>query len=822
MAKKFIARIRKDDYREQTVREHLEGVSERAGRFAEKAGIPRAGRLSGLLHDFGKYSTSFQEYIRSCASLRTEPDEPDKDGDSVPVPGKGKVDHSTAGAQLVWEHYSRYSYQYPYYAQILALAVCSHHSGLIDCLARDGQHVFSRRMRKEDAKTHLAECRGEADASVLAAVEALMRKPLLLEMRERVAAIIRRHAEEAVKVETKDERCDHANALPFSLGLLSRFLLSCLLDADRIDSAVFEDEQYAALRARLAPSDWALLLSRLERKLADFPRSAPIAGLRAVIADHCAAKGGADRGIFTLTVPTGGGKTLSSLRFALAHAQKHGLDRIIYVIPYTSIIDQNAAVARAVLERDDEAGSIVLEHHSNLLPEKESPQSKLLSAGWESPVVFTTMVQFLETLFGSGTRSARRMHNLARSVLIFDEIQTLPLCCTHMFCNALNFLVHDCGASAVLCTATQPLLGNLPFPFRGQLSITPESEIIPDVPVLFDNLQRVTFRNHCLTPYDEQAIAELARKELRDSGSCLIVVNTKKWAERLFRICSDQDSAQVFYLSTHLCPAHRIDILERIQQALNAGERVICVSTQLIECGVDISFGSVIRFAAGLDSVLQAAGRCNRHGERPKGRVHIVAVPAGEENLDFLPAIQTGKQVFLRLVHEDAALSGAPNTDLNNSELIRRYFTYYFYEQAQNMSFPIPGGDTLLRLYGRNNGNPGFKQDTRMLYQSFAAAAALFRPIDAPTQGILVPYKHGAEIIAELASASGIYRKKTLLREAQRYTVNLYSGIYKQLCRAKAVTVLPETGLLCLREGWYSDTAGICTEPVGDTASYIM
>jgi CRISPR-associated endonuclease/helicase Cas3 len=420
------------------------------------------------------------------------------------------------------------------------------------------------------------------------------------------------------------------------------------------------------------------------------------------------------------------------------------------------------------------------------------------------------------------------MHNLARSVLIFDEIQTLPLTCMHMFCNALNFLVYDCGSSAVLCTATQPLLGSLPSPFKGQLSLTPESEIMPNIPDLFNLLQRVTFHNHCQFPMEEEAMAALARSEARDSGSCLIVVNTKAWADRLFRACSSgREETRFFYLSTQLCPAHRLEILEKLKGALAAGDRVICVSTQLIECGVDISFGSVIRFAAGLDSILQAAGRCNRNGERPTGRVHIVTVPEGEEKLDMLPDIRAGRQAFLRLTREQDNLLVAPGADLNHPELIRQYFAYYFHERAGVMSYPeanrnsARSRDNLLRLFGRNDNNPGFKDKIKLLQQSFARAAELFQPIDAPTQGILVPYKRGEDIIAELASASGIHRKKVLLREAQHYTVNIYPWMLDQLRRKNAIMVLPETGLLCLNEGWYSSDLGVCTEPVGEMSVLI-
>lgn len=678
-------------------------------------------------------------------------------------------------------------------------------------------------MAKEDDRTHLTECLTKADPEILAQVDALLQQSLLAEMRQRLASVIGHAAEGREHARTRAEQYDQQNAIPFALGLLARFLLSCLLDADRINSAEFGGPPYAALRAAQAPPDWPLLRDRLEQCLTGKPRSSEIDRLRASIADACAARGASPQGIFSLTVPTGGGKTLSSLRFALAHAREHALDRIIYVLPYTSIIEQNAAVAREVLETKDAPDSVVLEHHSNIQLERETWQGKLLAANWDCPVVFTTMVQFLEALFGSGTRSARRMHSLARSVLIFDEIQTLPLPCMHLFCRALNFLVHDCGSSAVLCTATQPLLGNLPFPFRGQLTLAPDAEIAPDVTALFTDLRRVRFRNHCASPMELRDIVELARTELRLSGSCLIVTNTKGWAERLYHACAETGEAAVFLLSTHLCPAHRAAALKDMKEKLDEKMPVICVSTQLIECGVDISFGSVIRFAAGLDSILQAAGRCNRHGERPFGVVHIVAVPEGTEPLSFLPDIAIGRRAFLRLTHEKDLAAQSPDIILDHPEVIRRYFAYYFHEQAGKMVYPLAGNQSsLLRMLGLNDANPGFADAARLLQQSFAHAAFCFNPIDAPTQGILVPYGRGSEIIAELASASGLYRKRQLLREAQHYTVNAYANTYKALCAAGAVRELAESGVLCLRESWYSDVAGVCTEPVGTASVHVL
>ena len=834
MQQTAIARIRQSDGKTQDLEEHLLETSLYAEIFSGKIGLPQCGRLLGLVHDLGKYSAEFQNYIM----LGSQTGEGREKALARQRQEKGKIDHSTAGAQWIWETFLSRNAKFKVYAQMLALAACSHHSGLIDCLTPKGERRFHQRMEKDDKETFAKECLSKTDRITAGILQRFPLTAVQDELKQKLLPMIRRELGEPGKAVDKDDD-EPRNRSAFARGLLARFLLSCLTDADRISSAGFEDEDYAALRSSLVRPGWKNLSAKLERWLADKAKKpGPIQAQRQSVSDACLARGKSSQGFFTLTVPTGGGKTLASLRFALAHAAEHSLDRIIYVIPYTSIIDQNAQVAREILEQGEDKGSIVLEHHSNIQPEEECYRHIRLASNWESPIVFTTMVQFLETLFGSGTRNVRRMHTLARSVIIFDEIQTLPIRCTHMFCNALNFLVHDCGASALLCTATQPLLGELPNPAKGQLCLTKDNEITPDPSSLFQDLRRVEFINHCGSGQkfmDEQAIAALALNELEDTGSCLIVCNTKKWAERLYRRLSTSSEschpihskAKVFYLSTHLCPAHRREILEAMRQALadrqaGKGPPVICCSTQVIECGVDVDFGSVIRFAAGLDSILQAAGRCNRNGLREAGRVHIVQPPQGEENLDSLEEINIGKAVFLRLMNEDVALSN-PGSDLTRPELIERYFRYYFHERAKLMDYRVKDpvrDDSLLCLLGSNRFNTQKDDKSFLLRQSFATAAGHFRPIATETQGVLVPFgKRGKELIANLFSRSEQHRARSLLREAQQYSVNLYPGMLKKLRGLKALEETLCPGVYSILPGYYHSDYGVTEEWTPDNGA---
>lgn len=808
----YVAHVRESDKSTQELRHHLLGTADLAANFAAKAGMASCGRLMGLLHDFGKYSEEFQRYITSATGLR------DQDHDDFLADAavhKGRIDHSTAGAQYVFSRLKSSDFPRLLYGRMLALPMASHHSGLINSMDENGIDVFFRRLSKAEPQAHLLASFNRMDPEVAQALEKLFAPGGDVGVAGELAAC-----------QTRLRQKKTANVAAFAHGLTVRFLLSCLLDADRIDSACFAfPDQETVYRVKPHP-DWAALSAKLERELAAKDAGSPINSLRKNIADACLARAIDCQGLFPLTVPTGGGKTLSSLRFALNHAREHHLEHIFYIIPYTSIIDQNARVARNILEAGEEPGSVILEHHSNLLPDQETWRGKLLAQNWDAPVIFTTMAQFLETLFGAGTGKARRMHNLARSVLVFDEIQTLPPRLVYLFCNALNFLMDECGSSAVLCTATQPLLGRPPQPENGRLDLAPEREIMANPADLFAALRRVEFIDRSAQNMTLEQIGSLALDELARAGSCLVVANTKKWAEDVYRFCREHGVEHIFYLSTALCPAHRMHVLDKVTRLLKDGVSVLCVSTQLIECGVDISFGAAIRFAAGLDSILQTAGRCNRHGECKRGRVHIVKPPEGQEHLDRLPDILNGKRECLRVLREFADKAGAVG-DLSDPAVVEQYFEYYFYSQARDMPYPVPASragqtDTLLNMLGLN-ALAGGSGAPEMLRQSFATAASCFQAVDSAGRGVIVPYGEGREIITELHSASGRYDWRRLLRRAQRYTINVFPWALERLQSQRAVRGIPELeDVLCLDGRWYTDEYGLVKDAKGGFATEIF
>lgn len=828
MNPKYIAHFRERDGAHQSLETHLQGVAKLASEFAAKFSLGSQGELIGLLHDLGKYSAAFQTYIQSATGLLNQ----DDDEEFVDAAGlKGKIDHSTSGAQFIWQHLTGKDALALVTGEILALCVASHHSGLIDCLTSSpGQPTedgFARRMSKSADKTHLQEALDKADPTLLNKARRLLNQPEVSQSFLAWDSKILR----TVAGNTAEEKSS-SPVYKQQIGLLVRGLFSCLIDADRIDTADFEHPGRARRRLRGNYTPWKTLISRLESHLANLTPAQPIDDLRQQISRRCLEAATRDTGIYTLTVPTGGGKTLASLRFALHHAHKHGLDRVIYVIPFTSIIDQNAEVVRKILEPEGiEAGSVVLEHHSNLTPEDQAWRSKILSENWDAPVVYTTMVQLLETLFGAGTRGARRMHQLANAVLIFDEIQSLPVRCVHLFNNAINFLADHCRSTVVLCTATQPLLDRVDAA-KGAIRIPPTNELIRDVRQLFDDLKRVEVMNHRKPGgWSQEEIAALALEQVDAVGSCLVIVNTKKAAQTLYHLSWSHPDVAVFHLSTSMCPAHRKAKLDAIRSRLEANPPLptLCFSTQLIEAGVDVDFSSVIRYAAGLDSIAQAAGRCNRNGRLERGRVYVVNPRDEDENLSELPDILIGREKANRVLDDYAADSEKYGSNLIGPEAMAWYYKNYFFERAKEMGYPVSSNtlgrdDTLLNLLSDNTlavsdyARTKKRAPARFLRQSFMSAARAFKAIDAPTRGVIVPHgETGKELIAELCAAYFPDKEFELLRRAQQYSVNVMPNVLKTLVDTHAVQeIQPESGILFLVDPrYYSEEFGLSDTPDG-------
>jgi len=812
----FIAHFRNSDRIAQLLILHLFGAAELGKNNAAKIGLARLGELLALLHDIGKYSLFFQTYIKSAVGLLHQGDLDHVDY----VKLKGKIDHATAGAQYLWEKWHERGKIGLLAGEIMALCLASHHSGLIDCLELDGNDNFSKRMKKQLDQTHLGE--------VLVNLEDKVKK--------RIDEIIA--SDEAFsELQTCFKRLGVANRFPvcrdFQVGLVVRFLFSCLVDADRTDTADFESSESVVQRKQIKYPDWSWFIQKLECRIAQFENRNPIDKIRGRISQQCRDFANQGTGCWRLTVPTGGGKTLASFRFALYHVQKNKLKRIIYVLPFTTIIDQNAAELRKVLQNNEyDPDMLVLEHHSNLVPDKDNWQHQALTETWDAPIIFTTSVQLLETLFAGGTRGARRMHQLAHAVIIFDEIQALPLNVIHMFNNAVNFLVEQCGSTVVLCTATQPLLDKV-SPDKGALRFSTNAEMMPDVNKLFEGLHRVNAMD-CRKNggWADKETAAKAIRELQTGNSVLVIANTKKIVKTVYQECksasADSKAVKVFHLSTNMYPAHRKKILAEIQERLESKQKTLVISSSLIEAGIDIDLDCVIRYLAGLPSIAQAAGRCNRNGKIPTGG-RVLIINTDKENLSSLPDIQIGKDVTQRILDEYKTNPELFDHDLLGLKAMAKYYQYYFAKRSEEMNYGIAkekigAKDDLLNLLSCNStAVEAYKNINKasppiFLRQAFMTAGDNFKVIEAPNEGVIVQdSEESKKIIGLLCSDSPTFEdRRKLMKQAQQYSVNLFPQDRDKLFAENALhDTGHDDGVLWLDEQHYQEDFGVSIEDIG-------
>ena len=826
MMEKFIAHIREEDGQSQSLLEHLNGTSKLSERFASKIGLGKQGKIVGLLHDLGKASNEFLNYIKS-ANLMINSD----DYDYIdPQANKGRIDHSSAGAQLIHEYFKDKTANKMQTSQILSLVIASHHSGLIDCLDPSGNDNFTKRMNKPYEITHFNECKTNMGELFGYDVQDVLSESTLEGLNE--------------KLNSLKSKENHKDLFLFKVGMITRFLFSCLIDADRINTADFQFPWQAEARYLKGFEAWDELVSRLDDHLeildnANSPKSEQAKKLKEIrqrISDSCSIFADKPKDIYKLSVPTGSGKTLSSLRFALKHARTHNMDRIIYVIPFTTIIDQNAKIAREILEKERKngikLGKVVIEHHSNLTPEQETSHQKLLAENWDAPIVFTTMVKFLDSIYGRGTRDARRMHNLANSVIIFDEVQTLPIKCVQLFNAAVNFLTDECGSTVVLCTATQPLLDKIQ-PEERSLKIKPENEIISDLPQIFEDLRRVNFCDKRRAEgWSEEETASLLREELDSTESVLVIVNTKKEALKLFQELKGNVDGLLVHLSTNMCPEHRMKVLENMRSHLNAKKRVVCISTQLIEAGIDIDFGSVIRYLAGLDSLAQAAGRCNRNGTMVHlGRFFVINPK--DEKLGNLKSIAKGRDISQRILDEFKRGKEQFDNDILGPKAMERYYSYYFYARRGEMSYNVGNdsiierSDDLFNLLSTNSHSlQEFKRVKRLspnilLRQSFMSASKSFNVIDSNMHGVIVPYEEGSDIIDNLCGSPNIETEYRLLKVAQRYSIELFDNEFLNLRKKNVIHEIQEdAGIFYVGKSYYDPVHGLDVEFADDMPFY--
>lgn len=697
----------------QPLDEHLRGVAGLAAGFASSFGGAALAVPAGLLHDIGKYTEDFQRRIS---------------GEAV------RVDHATRGAMLALARYGQLGY-------LIAYAIAGHHAGLANGLECGERTSLKERLRGEGLPPLLSQWQQEIDLP--ARLEALAFKKA------------------------------GASGPMFQAAFLVRMLFSCLVDADYQDTEAFYDRvapsgeigNRCELRALAAPS-LSTLRERLDAYLATLKADSGVNRVRADILAHVRSGAEFAPGLFSLTVPTGGGKTLASLAFALDHAIRHGLRRVIFVIPFTSIVEQNAAVFRAAL--GDLGDAAVLEHHSAFIApqptrdDAERYQSqekmKLAMENWDAPIVVTTAVQFFESLFAARPSQCRKLHNIAGSVVILDEAQTLPLKLLRPAVAAIDELARNYHSSVVLCTATQPALKAPEF--AGGLEQV--RELAPEPPELFRKLERVRVRH--VGALDDEALAA----RMHASEQLLCIVNNRRHARAVFQAMADQPGAR--HLTTLMCARHRSQVLASVREDLRHGRPCRLVSTSLIEAGVDVDFPLVLRAEAGLDSIAQAAGRCNREGRREAAVSEVQVFSTA--NPDWAPPAE-----LKQFAQAAATVLRSHADDPLSPVAIEAYFRELYWQKG---GAALDGGDLL-----------GLLQRSRLDSLPMETLAARFRMIESAQMPVIVPFDDVArEALRALRFAD---KSGGLARRLQPYLVQLPRPGFDALRKSGAIQpVAPE------------------------------
>ena len=726
----------------QTLQSHSVNVGEMAAEFARVFGAQEIAYQTGQLHDLGKYSEPFNHRLH----------------------GGPSVDHATAGAKVAIERWGNVI------GKLMAFCIAGHHAGL----ANGNGEGDNRRTLKQRLALQFG-----ADIPTL---DNLWQQEIKLPQ----------------NLSAPPLKADAHHPF-FSYAFFTRMLYSCLVDADYLDTEAFylnlennavERGGYPDLNA--LQHNFNQFINAFRRRVAQASeqteaekRNAALNRLRSEILDHAVEQAAQPQGLFTLTVPTGGGKTFTSMAFALKHAKQHGMRRVIYVIPFTSIIEQNAAEFRKAFGELGEQA--VLEHHSTfdddkLQNEATKDKLRLASENWDAPIVVTTAVQFFESLFADRSSRCRKLHNIAGSVIILDEAQMLPLNLLLPIMQAIKELAQNYRCSVVMCTATQPAVQAENGFYCGFENVR---EIAPKPTALFDKLRRTTVQ-HIGTQTDADLLAKLA-----EHPQMLVIVNNRRHARSLYDQAKHLDGT--FHLTTLMCAKHRSQKLDEIRGRLKNGESCRVIATSLIEAGVDVDFPLVMRAEAGLDSVAQAAGRCNREGKRPSEN-SFVWIFAPEEQWKAPPEL-AAQAAVMRLTADSFS------DDLLSTQAVAAYFAELYQLKGSELD-----NKKILKMHNDAGQSLDFP---------FQTIADKFRMIESHMQPLIIPFDVDAEKhISSLHHADHI---GGLLRKLQPYTVQIPEKALAALYKAGRIEPINEKNFgkqfyTLIGLDLYDDVAGLSWE----------
>ena len=766
----------------QSVKEHNYETAYYAEKALKKIDLGNAAYLAGLVHDGGKMKREFRDYIL----FHNKPE--------------GSVNHTFFGTRYLLELFHTQNEGKVRFedisSEILAYAAGAHH-GLFDCINSLKRNGFTRRINQpdiyyEEAKSNFdQECVKEATTRNL--FENANKQ--LIEVMKKCNKMASRNRSE------KDE-------LNFYLGLLTRLILSAVIEGDRQSTIQFIYPSIQQITDDQYTPDWQKCLSQINNILNSYPGDTDIQKTRKLFSEICYEAGKRKPGIYRLYLPTGAGKTLSSLRYAVSHASFYKKKRIIFTSPLLSIIDQNALVIKNIVGDTIR----VLEHHSNVLREENSTEdsdelTSLIMDNWNCPIIITTFVQLLNTFFGGKTSQIRRFNALSDSIIVIDEVQTLPVKMLSMFYLCLNFLSEVCGTTVILCSATQPCRENVRHPLLREAE-----DIVP-------------MKDEYLKPFKRNAIINLGKRKLEEIPA--LILSEYNEVRSLLVVCNKREEASflveeliekgisVFHLSAAMCIQHRRDVVTEIQQCLKQHRKIICVSTQVIEAGVDISFERVIRFQAGMDSIVQSAGRCNRNGEL-KGVAQVGIINCIDENLSRLSDIRDAKNATEELLAEYDLDPDAFDNDLGSDKSITYYYqTLYRNMKEKAQDYSIQKGITLFDLLSTNRAyadTDAEQNDLFYMKQAFAEANKAFEVFDEDTETILVPYAAGEKYIEQLCgseAADDPLIAQKLLEECKAYTVSVYRYQFRRLLQENGVYTSLKNRIYILRKEFYDEVKGI-------------
>jgi len=697
----------------ETLEEHERAVANLSAGFLHRidSGLTAWGNLIGQWHDIGKYSDEFQRYLTSAGSSDTP--YLDVHGSEI----SGKVDHSTAGAQLAKSKTSPLG-------KLIAYALAGHHAGLPDWDVATGRSGLKQRLGKK------IPCWRTRETQRLEVLELPKTFP--------------------IRPPDERETFSKQRIASFRVAFLTRMIFSALVDADFLATEAFMSPEQSSNRPGDSASmaDLSGAIDAELQRLRSTAKASPVNQIRDEVSKACVNAAELNPGLFSLNVPTGGGKTLASLQFALRHAVHHGLDGVIVGIPFTSIIEQNAKVYRGAFASLGKG--VVLEHHSSTDPEQETTQTRLQSENWDAPLVVTTNNQLFESLFACRTSRCRKLHRIARRVIILDEVQSLPVELLTPTLLAVRELVESFGCTVVLCTATQPA-----FHWQVDFSIGLHDirDIIPESAKLHNRLRRTTV--HSIGALNDEELVARVNAE----SQALCIVNTRPHASKLFEQLDLSDAN--FHLSTRMCAAHRLDVLDnQIRPRLKKTLPCRVISTQLIEAGVDVDFPVVYRDVCGIDSLAQAAGRCNREGRADQGDVY------------YFQSERRPPPGTLRMSADHGLEIARHYDDLLSPEAIEAYFRMHYWQQNDRWD-----NHQIMDAIGRD--------PSRMEFQ-FRQIADRYRFIKEQTETLYVPWGKGERLIRRLTESDDP-PDRSLLRRLQRYSINLRPQEMFQLDAAGAV-----------------------------------